>query len=336
MLVWLASAVPEVGGGVVKLGLGDVEVDLTQLDASTQHSIVAGRLDALFQTDSLNLVVESKLDSSYGDGQLRKYVDWLAEKSNEYANRALMTLTAREAPWPADDIAHAAQLGVVAAPRRWHDLFDELSEVAANPELPELSARLVQEFLDMLSEEGLIPVKPLEGAELRDLWSQSEAVIRRYHDYFSACKEAIARALDAPPLRNRMPSSQTYIYQEFETAEREIITVGLHFSDRGIPVTPRIYRDAPIVWLAIYAGAWPDWETAVARLEGKPPDSWQVNPKRWYKQPQFWRYLDEVVGTGSFEEQRARLATVCGEAREWLLLARPANFPKPRRLRRRG
>jgi hypothetical protein len=33
-----------------------------------------------------------------------------------------MTLTERNAPWPADDMAHAKDLGVVASQRLWQDL----------------------------------------------------------------------------------------------------------------------------------------------------------------------------------------------------------------------
>ena len=304
MLVWLTSAVPDVGTAIVRLGFGDIDLDLAQIEIATQQRIVAGRLDAVLQTESLRLVVESKLDASYGDGQLRRYLDWLATESSEHSQRALMTLTARHAPWPDEDVAHAAELDILAAPRRWEELFKELATIAADPDLQELSARLVREFLDMLSDEGLIPVKPLQGSELRDLWSQSEANIRRYHEYFRACKDAISEALMAPPLRNRTPSSQTYIYQEFKTAEKEQVTVGFHFSDRGLPIKPKIYRDAPIVWLAIYARVWPGWDALAGRLEANPPERWRVNPKRWYAQPQFWRYLDDVLGEGSFEDQR--------------------------------
>src|SRR3954452_14758108 len=122
MLVWLMSAVPEVGGAVVQLAFLDLDVETAQIQATTQHRIAAGRLDALLKTESLVLVIESKLGSFYGEGQLRAYIDWLASEHKEAAHRALMTLTANEAPWPADDLTHAAQLGVVASPRRWHEL----------------------------------------------------------------------------------------------------------------------------------------------------------------------------------------------------------------------
>ena len=46
------------------------------------------------------------------------------------------------------------------------------------PEFDALSSKLVREFLDMLTEEGLIPVKALEGDELLHAWS-SEGLPRR-------------------------------------------------------------------------------------------------------------------------------------------------------------
>ena len=103
MLVWLAAAVPEVGCATVALALPGIAVEASQLTISTQHRIVTGRLDALFKSDELLLVVESKLDTDYGDGQLRKYLNWLGEEAN--GRRAgLMTLTAKNALWPRDDV----------------------------------------------------------------------------------------------------------------------------------------------------------------------------------------------------------------------------------------
>jgi hypothetical protein len=219
MLVWLISAVPEVGRAIVRLAFGDLDVDTAQLQATTQHKIAAGRLDALLRTESLVLVVESKLGSFYGEGQLGAYIDWLASEHKEAAHRALMTLTAFEAPWPADDLAHAAQLAVVASPRRWHELHTALSPLTSA--LDELQARLVQEFLDMLGAEGLIPVAPLEGQELGDAWSRSWAVIERYHNYFRACTETIGEALQASPQWRAASAQATYVWLDFATAEGE-------------------------------------------------------------------------------------------------------------------
>lgn len=89
-----------------------------------------------------------------------------------------MTLTEHSAPWPADGLAHAASLNVRAAARRWEDLYvalEALTTDTTSADFDGLAVRLVQEFLDMLTEEGLIPVKPLAGDELTDLWSRSQA-----------------------------------------------------------------------------------------------------------------------------------------------------------------
>jgi hypothetical protein len=115
MLVWLTSAVPEVGNEIVRLGLGDVAADAAQLETSTQHDIVVGRLDAIFSSPSKVLVVESKLKSTYGDGQLRKYLDWLDQVHSTRTHRGLMTLTERQAPWPSEDVARADALGIAAS-----------------------------------------------------------------------------------------------------------------------------------------------------------------------------------------------------------------------------
>jgi hypothetical protein len=321
MLIWLTSAVPEVGGATVQLAFGDIDVDLAQLEATTQHTIATGgRLDALLRTESLALVVESKLGSSYGEGQLRTYIEWLAEQK-DVAHRALMTLTANPGEWSADDLAHAAELDVIASPRRWHELHTALSALTAA--LDDLPARLVQEFLDMLSAEGLIPVAPLQGDELTDAWSRSWAVIERYHAYFRACVETIAEELQATPQWRAASTQSTYAFLEFLTLEGEKIVAAIEESDRNHISSPNLHRDGPIIWFAVEALQWPDWESALVKLEASPPQGWRIRSSRWWgTRPCIWRYLDTVVGTGSYDEQRSALAIAAAKVREWLLSAK--------------
>lgn len=323
MLVWLCDAVPEAAAVVLGLALEGDDGNLEALELATQHVIAHGRLDALITTADSIVVVESKLGSVYGEGQLRKYIDWLAENADR-PNRVLMSLTEHVAPWPADDLAHAASRRVRPVVRRWEDLYDALSELIDQPagDFAGLGQRVVEEFLEMLTEEGLIPMKPLAGDELKDLWSQSQEVIARFHDYFRACKEAIAEALEAKPHANRSSAQMTYIYQDFQTADGELIGVGLNYSDEDLVLPADAYRDAPYVWLTIEALDRPDWDEAIERLEASPPEGWQVSQERWYGRPGFWRYLDEIVGNASFAEQKARLGAACGQGRAWLSSAK--------------
>jgi hypothetical protein len=103
----------------------------------------------------------------------------------------------------------------------------------------------VQAFLDMLTEEGLPPSNPLADDELTNLWSRSRVVIARFHDYFRACKHAIADALDTKPHSNRSSAQMTYVYQDFTTTTGELIDVGLNYSDDDLTLPPQVYRDAP-------------------------------------------------------------------------------------------
>lgn len=85
MLVWLVATVPMVGDVLFRLaadgaGLDVTAMELSHLGVSTQQSIAHDRMDAWLWTESLSLVVESKLNAVYGDDQLRKYADWLAGK----------------------------------------------------------------------------------------------------------------------------------------------------------------------------------------------------------------------------------------------------------------
>jgi hypothetical protein len=167
-------------------------------------------------------------------------------------------------------------------------------------------------------------MKPLEGDELGDAWSRSQAVIIRFHSYFRACKDAVGTELGCKPLPNRSSAQPTYIYQDFETELGELIGVGLSLSDYGLPLTPKVYRHAPIVWLTLEAYDWQDWPTRIKQLESNPPKDWRVNPDRWYGRPYVWRYLEDVVESGTFEQQQQRLATSCGKAIAWLEMARPS------------
>jgi hypothetical protein len=231
-----------------------------------------------------------------------------------------MTLTASEAPWPADDIARAAQLDVVASPRRWHELYTALSPLTTT--LEDLPARLVQEFLDMLGAEGLIPVAPLESQELDDAWGRSWAVIERYHNYFRACTDTIGEALQASPQWRAASTQATYIWLDFATAHGERIVFGLEDSDRHTGISPKLHREAPIIWFAVEAPGWADWEAARVKLEASPPEGWRSRP-RWYDtRPWVWRYLDDVVSTGSLAEQQSTLAAAAAQVRDWLLSAK--------------
>lgn len=324
MLVWLATAVPEVGLATVELGLPNMEVEPSTLTISTQHRIVKGRLDALIESDELLLVVESKLDTDYGDGRLVKYLNWLGEEANG-RRAALMTLTAKNAPWPSDAVGRAEKLAVVAARRRWTEFYESLASILEG-ELEPLSARLVEEFADMMKEEGLVPVKPLEAEELVDLWNRSDAVIQRYHDYFRACKDELGKALGSSQKSNHTPSKQSYIYQEFVTPEGELITIGFESSDKGLVARP---RRSPTVWFALYGATWPTWDSVLTQLESHPPHGWTPR-HRWYGQPRFWRYLGDVVApAGTFDAQRSQLADPVRLVRQWVDAQRPAKTVRP-------
>jgi hypothetical protein len=163
MLAWLATVVPGVAQALIELAFADVVADELEVDVSTQVAVDAGRLDALLRTPSTLLVIESKLDSAYGVGQIRKYIDWVASQDTDHPRKGLMTLTRALAPWTVEDVEHATALGVVPAQRRWEDLYDRLQSIASTNDSFGQSARLVNEFREMLSQEGLIPMMNRSG-----------------------------------------------------------------------------------------------------------------------------------------------------------------------------
>ena len=142
------------------------------------------------------LVVESKLGSGYGGGQLSKYLTLLDTEFADRPFRGLLTLTARPDPWPEADTSFAANRGISAQARLWEELHNALAPAIGDDDLP---AQLVGQFLEMPSNENLVPMQPLTGNELQTVWSESWRVISRYRDFFHACKPAIALALDASP-----------------------------------------------------------------------------------------------------------------------------------------
>jgi len=109
-------------------------------------------------------------------------------------------------------------------------------------------------------------------------------VIARFHDYFRACKDAIADALDTKPHSNRSSAQMTYVYQDFTTTTGELIDVGLNYSDDDLTLSPQVYRDAPYVWLTIEASDRPNSNAAIAVLQANPPEA-GASTDRWWGRP---------------------------------------------------
>ena len=335
MLAWLSRAVPEVAGVLIDMALPGAQVDLPLIRAETQRVVVGGRLDLYLRGQGVSLVVESKLNAIYGDRQLATYLKWLSQQPTSY-RRVLMTLTESAAPWPPADRRLAKELKIAPVERRWQELHAALLLLADSPDLDELPRELVGEFSDMLTEEGLVPVQPLASSELADGWSKSQAIIDHYHDFFRACKDTASEAFGgALAHRNRSSFQRTYVYQDFVTDREELIGLGFGYSDHDLDLPKAQRRDHPYLWITIDAGDWPDWISRKRRLELHPPEGWKLNEETWWGRPQIWRYLDDALGSGSFDDQRAALSTACGQGLVWLKSARPRGYQPPRRKRRR-
>jgi hypothetical protein len=313
MLVWLAESVPDVGNALLTLAFGEGSPELEDIEITTQRAIVGGRLDALLTTRSTTLVVESKLSAEYGGDQIGKYVAWLAEQPRE--RRSLMTLTARHAPWPRGEESHARRLDVHPAVKRWEELYALLEPMAATEPEQDVQQQLIREFLDMLSEEGLIPMQPLSEEELGRAWRDSYQAIHHYWDFFRACTGEIAERIGASPA-SAWSGGIGGAWQDFLFEDQVLLAVGLHYTDEEELVVP---SHSVIVWLAPRAEDEdrPDWPEVANRLEALPPDGWTVAAKRWYRRPYVWRPLLDVVGVGSFEEQKSRLADAATLGRAW-------------------
>jgi hypothetical protein len=207
MLAWLASSVPEVRTALVEMGL-DLSLDAEDITVRTQYGVAdVGRLDALLEGPGVRLVVESKLASGYGPDQVGRYLRWLASDGSSAQTSGLMTLTARRDPLPGGDVEYAVQRNLIATARRWEEFHAVLEPLTAG-DGSALAAQMVQEFLEMLSDKGLVPVRPLSEAELGTAWADAWVLVSRYHDFFQSCTTAISVDSARIPSRGR-PRAET-------------------------------------------------------------------------------------------------------------------------------
>jgi hypothetical protein len=320
MLVWLAETVPAVRAKIAELGLRVDDIEPGEIEVSTQHGVVVGRLDAFLTGPDFALIVESKLDSGYGEGQIRKYLEWLRSDAVSQPRRALMTLTAAGAPWSASDERYADANGIIRSARRWEELHAAFAALASAARTSEVSDQLVSEFLEMLSEEGLVPIEPLAPSEMREAWANAWAVVRRFRDFFHACKPEIAARTGMSQVSSSSSDRGDWFWQDYRDADGTRLVVGLYFTDENERLPPGAHVRAPIVWFGVLADHLPEWKAVSAWLGAHAPAGWHAG-NSWWGRPTAWRYLSDVVGEGSFDEQRDRLAAAMTAAQEWLAAA---------------
>lgn len=314
MLVWLASAVPEVRGALLELAFGATIED--DVGVVTQYAIAKGRLDALLSSDSTALIIESKIWSVYGDDQIRKYLEWLTTDVSA-ERKGLMTLTAKTADWPDADREFADSHGIHRAERLWEDLHDALAPVAVGAD--SLAGHLIDEFLEMLSAEDLVPTPPLNSTELGTAWAESWSLVRRYREFFHACKTEIGTALGAEPASaNSWSDRGDWFWQDYTLQDQTRLVVGLFCSDEGEKAPGYVTTRVPLVWMAAKADHLENWPNVSRNLEARPPEGWYVG-KKWYgERPNIWRPLPPLIEGLTFEGQRDALAAACRAAIAWV------------------
>lgn len=318
MLVWLSDAVLDVGKALVSLAFPGNSADPEGLELTTQHGIAGGRLDALLTSPDVALIVESKLGTSYGEAQIRRYLEWLEANFKSRPHLGLMTLTAREAPWSVDDVAYAGARGITGSARRWEDLHNLLEPLVDESASGELASRLVREFLEMLAEEELIPMQPLTTTETGTAWADSWKIVRRYREFFHACKEPIGEALGASPVANSWSDRGDWFWQDYMFEDGVRVVVGLFCTDESEKTAVSTKTRTPLVWMAVQADQAENWPRVAAALEANPPADWTTG-KRWYgERPSVWRPLAPLLTGESFEKQREQLASAVAGARPWI------------------
>jgi hypothetical protein len=312
MLAWLVARVPQVGHALITLAF-NADLGAADFTCTTQPGINVGRLDALLSGSEFVLVVESKIDSDFGPDQIRKYLDWLEDVHGENPRPGLMTLTKR--PLTAKQLAElTGRKKVVGSAHLWEEFHERLVDVRA---VDELQGELVGEFLEMLEEEGLIPVKPFDPDNELTIWREAWKTVERFHTFFNASKAEVAKKLDASPIPNSKSDSAAGIWQDFQSADGARFAVGLDGSDemwrsRGAAL------NAPVLWIAAADSCSASWAEVADAMEKQPPVGWLSTAERAWGRPCIWRLLHETIGTGPFDEQRLRLADACAVARSWI------------------
>jgi hypothetical protein len=315
MLAWLASSVPEVRTALVEMGL-DLSLDAEDITVRTQYGVAdVGRLDALLEGPGVRLVVESKLASGYGPDQVGRYLRWLASDGSSAQTSGLMTLTARRDPLPGGDVEYAVQRNLIATARRWEEFHAVLEPLTAG-DGSALAAQMVQEFLEMLSDKGLVPVRPLSEAELGTAWADAWVLVSRYHDFFQSCTTAISVALGADPIA-RSTSRGDLLWQDYGYENGTRVAVGLFRTDERERVAVR--NREPILW----AGAKADhldakaWSRARSALSSARPAGWREG-NDWYGRPTIWRPLNGILRGSDLDAQVASVAVATSDVRTWV------------------
>jgi hypothetical protein len=188
-------------------------------------------------------------------------------------------------------MGRTARRGISASERLWENLHEALAPPAMDEgDLDErdLQGQLVREFLDMLTDERLVPMQPLTADELQTAWWDAWRVIEHYRDFFHACKGDIATALDASLVRNAS-NRGTGFWQHDELASGARLNIGIEHSDEGVKAPGYVPSRSPYIWMEPYLEG-ENHDATYKRLDDDPPARLVQRAK--------WRLRVAAVGVG--------------------------------------
>ena len=175
------------------------------------------------------------------------------------------------APWPRGDHPYAVKHGILGTAHLWEELHEALEPLTSTGSVEPLKARLISEFLAMLSEENLVPIKPLTTEETGPAWAEAWALLRRYREFFHACKAAVEERTVALPVPGSLSDRGDWFWQDYQYADGARMVLGLLYTDENERLPPGAHRRTPVVWFGIEAKNLPDWKVRAAWMDGNPP-----------------------------------------------------------------
>ena len=154
------------------------------IEVETQFTLPSGkRPDIKITWPGWTVLVESKLQSGFGDTQISDYLDYLAGVDGR---RMLVLLTERPETVPDDLKVRADASRVELVSRRWHDMATHIGEPGEET--------LAGDFIQLLIREKLVKPQPIDSSSWA-AWNAGYGVLLRLGSFLDELDPYVAKGL---------------------------------------------------------------------------------------------------------------------------------------------